>query len=661
MSTRATVEEYSIAITPTVSEPYYDALQSALADGNPNVIGIAGRAFLIDNASGGWLRTHINVVEQRNVGTNRDLLLLPQGVWRQTVSSWHKGSGQSNMDRDDSDPERFYKSWNINPFNKWQISCLNETNMVADLKLAVDARVHLQEVAGDLFGAGASTVFLVTDYDTWDMQTVEVSGTVYDITSDGEWFYVAHENKVTAYKNDNGTLAEAATYVAGSGPHTMVLWSKDRLFGNSGNGLYELTSGTPEEVYTHPLENYRWVDGCEGPDATYFLGGVGDKYEAHRLIVNEEGVLLTPTVAATLPEGEVGFCIEEYLGYIFIGNLVGVRMAAIQNGALTLGAIIPTNAPVYDFEGQNSFVWYTNSLITDKYEIATNNDQVFNQFPPGTSQGLGRMDLSTFGGGVLTPSYANDLIAYDQTADEPFKWPVFPWTGIDVTNMEGSITGVTTILGATIQREGISGRRVMAQAGGRIYVEMIDSPSPGWLEQGRISFSVEDTKAGLYQMAKWLPNNGTVYLDYKADGNDWFRNARVRMEGTEVSSGNLSLDGILFSRFQPRFVINPGDENSIVTRWEMRSIPAKGKASKWQVPVMNYQELDINGVKAIRDPVNELEFLMQLVESGKLFNYQESGIVYSVHATGFEWKPESLTSSGTGWQGTYTLVVEEIV
>ena len=118
---------------------------------------------------------------------------------------------------------------------------------------------------------------------------------------------------------------------------------------------------------------------------------------------------------------------------------------------------------------------------------------------------------------------------------------------------------------------------------------------------------------------------------------------------------------VLFSRFQPRFVINPGDENSVVTRWEMRSIPAKGKASKWQVPVMNYQELDINGVKAIRDPVNELEFLMQLVESGKLFNYQESGIVYSVHATGFEWKPESLTSSGTGWQGTYTLVVEEIV
>lgn len=658
MSTKATIEEYSLAITPTVSEPYYDALQSALADGNPNVIGIGGRAFLIDNQSGSWLRTHINVVEQRNVGTNRDLLLLPQGVWRQTVSSWHKGSGQSNMDRDDSDPERFYKSWNINPFNKWQISCLNQTNQVLDLGLDADVRMHTQEVNGDLWLAGGQTVALVTDYTTWDVQILAVTGVVYDITSDGEWFYVAHGDSVTAYKNDSGTIAQAATYDAGSGPHTMVVWSKDRLFGNSGNVLYELTSGTPEEVYTHPLADYLWVDACEGPDATYFLGGIGDKYEAHRLIVNEEGVLLTPTVAATLPEGEVGFCIEEYLGYLFIGNLVGVRMAAIQNGGLTLGAIISTEAPVYDFEGQNSFVWYTNSLITSAYEQASNTDQIFNQFPTGTSQGLGRMDLSTFGGGTLTPAYANDLVAYDEDTD---TWPVFPHTGVDVVKIGGSITGVTTIMGSTIQREGISGRRVMVQAGGVVYAEMIDQPSAGWLEQGRISFSVEDTKAGLYQMAKWLPNDGKLYLDYKADGNPWFRNARVLMEGTAVSSGNLSLDGILFSRFQPRFILVTGTENSVVTRWEMRAIPAKGKASKWQVPIMNYQELDINGVKVIRDPVDELDFLMKLVESGQLFNYQESGVVYSVHATGFEWKPESLTSSGTGWQGTYTLVVEEIV
>ena len=386
------------------------------------------------------------------------------------------------------------------------------------------------------------------------------------------------------------------------------------------------------------------------------------------MIVDDQGTLLTPTVAGTLPEGEVGYCIDEYLGYLFIGNAFGIRMAIRQNGSLTMGALIETNAPVYDFEGQNQFVWYTNSLITSSYYQVSNNDQIFNQFPKGTTQGLGRLDLSTFAGGAAAPAFANDLVAYDQTISD---WPVFPVTSeAQVTSLSNtptatlpqSITGVTTVAGVDLQRDGISGRRVFAMAGGRLFAEMLNNASPGWLEQGILSYAVEDNKAGLYQMAKWLPNTGTLYLDYKADGKDWFRNARVVMDETNVSTGNVSLDGLLFSRLQPRFVVLPTLKNpSPVTRWEMRSIPAKGKASKWQVPIMNYQELDINGVKAVRDPVSELEFLMTLVESGRLFNYQESGIVYSVHATGFEWKPESLTSSGTGWQGTYTLVVEEIV
>ena len=84
-----------------------------------------------------------------------------------------------------------------------------------------------------------------------------------------------------------------------------------------------------------------------------------------------------------------------------------------------------------------------------------------------------------------------------------------------------------------------------------------------------------------------------------------------------------------------------------ITRWEIRSIPAVGKASAWDVPVMNYQELDINGSKVIRDPTDQLHFLMNLVQSGRLFFYQESGVVYSVHATGFEWMPESLATGGT--------------
>ena len=262
----AVIDDFQIGVTDTMADPYYDALQAALADGNPNVIGIAGRAFLIDNVNGQWLRTHINVVEQRNVGTNRDLLLLPQGVWRQTVSSWHKGAGQTNMDREDSDIERYYQSWNIDPFDKWQLKPLNQTELVMNIPASEDARTWIQEVRGDMFGAVGSIIFCVSDFETWDRQELTLPGEALDVTSDGEWFYVAHGDGVTAYSNTTGTLTEEATYPAGgSGDVTMVLWSKDRLFTSSGNELYEVTSGTAELVYTQPLADFRWVDGTEAP------------------------------------------------------------------------------------------------------------------------------------------------------------------------------------------------------------------------------------------------------------------------------------------------------------------------------------------------------------------------------------------------------------
>ena len=44
----------TVGITATVSEPYYDALQQGLIDNLPDVVGIAGRAFLVDTSQGRW-------------------------------------------------------------------------------------------------------------------------------------------------------------------------------------------------------------------------------------------------------------------------------------------------------------------------------------------------------------------------------------------------------------------------------------------------------------------------------------------------------------------------------------------------------------------------------------------------------------------------------
>lgn len=192
-------ETGTVGITATVSEPYYDALQQGLIDNLPDVVGIGGRAFLVDTSQGRWTRNSVKVVEQRNVSSTRDLTLLPSGVWRQTVSSWNKGSGQSNMDRDESDINRFYKSINIDYANQWRASLLNQTNEVADLAESATARTYLQEVNGDLFGAVGTKVFMITDFTNWTVSSLTLpgSGVATGISSDGEFVIVSHGSDIS--------------------------------------------------------------------------------------------------------------------------------------------------------------------------------------------------------------------------------------------------------------------------------------------------------------------------------------------------------------------------------------------------------------------------------------------------------------------------------
>jgi hypothetical protein len=75
---------------------------------------------------------------------------------------------------------------------------------------------------------------------------------------------------------------------------------------------------------------------------------------------------------------------------------------------------------------------------------------------------------------------------------------------------------------------------------------------------------------------------------------------------------------------------------------------------------MNYEQIDIDGVTYNRDVFDELETLVQFVQSGTIFSLQESGQSYLVYGKDFAWQPEKLSSDGSGWQGVFTLIVEEI-
>lgn len=621
-------------ITDIFSEPFFGGSDGVSSQSVPaSVVGLNGRGYLVDTTGGGYSRRGVAVVQQRNTSDQRDILLLPQEIWRQSFESWHSGAGQANQDRNDSIPSRFRDSFGVDPWNKYELSLLPATEQLGGASATYTGDVFLTLHNEELIVVNDDSLYF---YDTLSASAVAVStivpdagNDIIDIADNGHVITTLHANG-DVYKT-NGSSSTLHKSLPGT---SFVEWVKDYLILGDKNELKDGTSSsTPTLIYTHPDDDFRWVDACPGRSVIYVLGGIGERYVVHRVTINEDGTAFnTAIVAVTLPDGEVGYSIGEYLGFIFIGTNKGVRMASMESdGSLTLGATIPTAKPVHCFEGEDRFVWFGNSEIDPVYPPL--GDEIL---PSGVVCGLGRMDLTTFTVTALTPAYANDLF----TANESGK------------NVKSVVT--------------FQGKRVFSVSGGGVYFESDDKVPSGWLTQGVLSFSVEDDKSALYQQAKWIPEcSGTLYLDIAFDSAKYARYARLTVNEDSTKSDNLSLRGSTFSAAEVRFMLNRCPINNSnaprVTRWELRASPVKGRASRWEIPIMNYEEIEINGVKYTRDVKRELDALMKLVQSGTVFTYQESGQGYQVHARDFVWQPEKLSSNGKGWQGVYTMVVEEVL
>jgi hypothetical protein len=297
------------------------------------------------------------------------------------------------------------------------------------------------------------------------------------------------------------------------------------------------------------------------------------------------------------------------------------------NGDLVLGPIIPTSEPVKCFEGQDRFVWFGNSAINGVYPESKN------RFPTTTVCGLGRMDLSVSTVNALTPAYANDMYTLEETGKD--------------------VQSVTTFLN----------KRVFSVKDSGVFFQSDSKVESGWLKQGTMSFSVEDLKTGLYTQAKWLPLRGEIDIDLSYDSGDYERVAMFDIVDT-VRSDNVYLDGRQFTRVNPAYILCRCPDLSAagptLTRWEIRAVPVKGRSSRWTIPIINYDTIELDGVIYNRDVLDELDSLINLCQNGGLFILQESGRTYQVHAKDFLWQPEKLSANGKGWQGTFTMIVEEI-
>jgi hypothetical protein len=623
----------STQITQPFDEPFFgggDSGTSAVANIGGSMVAVNGRVYPIDTASNRYSQRAIDVLQQRNTTDNRDVLLLPQNIWRQQVSDWHSGAGQSNLDRDDAIQSRFEDSFGVDPWTRWRMSLLPETLEMQTL--SGESWLTLHE--GYLVVVNGNTTYWWSDFGTMTASVSVGSVPVVDVADDGALINMVNtDGDVYSLDGPAGTPVLQYSFAGTS----MLAYVKDYLIADRDNALYNITTyASPVLIYTNPDSSFRWVDACSGPNAIYVLGGSGDRWVVHRLGIKEDGTGLNPAiVAAELPDGEIGYSISEYLGFVFIGTDKGVRMAQPDaNGDLLLGAVIPTVEPVRCFEGQDRFVWYGVSSMDPAY-VPTNNDQA-DVFPTAPVPGLGRLDLTTFTTTNLTPAFANDIAAWDEAA--------------------ANVTSVVTW----------QGKRVFAVQGAGVFYEGVDLVPGGWLTQGIMSFSVEDLKSALYMQVKWAPDcTGLLYLDLAFDSAAYARYARLVLNANNIRSDNLNLAGTKFSRVNVRFVMLRCSLNNakgpIPTRWEFRAFAVKGKASRWDVPLIIADDVDINGMIESRNPTADKNALLSLIQDGTVFQYQESGQSYQVLARDFIWQPERLSTTGNGWQGTFLIVLEEVM
>ena len=587
----------------------------------PSVVSINNIPFLMDTSNDQYRRESFEVVKQRNTGDQRDVLLLPVDVWRQQFESWNQGSGQSNTDRNESLPYRFDRSFGIDPFTQFEISLIKETSSLVATVSGYSSVTSFGDYLVLANGADLSWF----DKTLGTPTVITLSNNIVDVANDGP-VYSALLNNGDVVQVDGPT---ATPVTLGNYPNAnFIAWSKDFLIAGVLNQLFDITAGGAGVlIYTHPVTSFRWDSAAEGDSCIYVSGGANNSYVIHRVGIKQDGTGLDPAiVAATLPDGEKANVISTYLGFVFIGTSEGVRMGATNTDAsIVLGAVIPASSPVTCFSSFSRFIWFNEDFI---YE----NDTAFRS-------GLSRMDLSVLTE-PLTPAYATDVFSADQIT----------------SSSDRKVVSVCTF----------DGKRVFVVQGastGEVFVEGTNKVAEGWLEQGVLSFSLEDLKTGLYVQSKWKPLKGGIDLFLSVDSKAYLPVGSFNNEGS-IRSGNAPLNGSQFSRAQPKYVLRREmDDASLgpqMTRWEIRVVPVKGQTTRWTLPIINADETHIDGVVYTRKPLQVLDQLIGLVENSILFNLTESGQSHQVYAKAYTWVPQKLNETGRSWEGLFLLTCEEV-
>jgi len=340
-------------------------------------------------------------------------------------------------------------------------------------------------------------------------------------------------------------------------------------------GTVALSSNTNLPIYAHPNSKWVWTGICEGPNAIYIAGYVGDSSTVFRLSLDTSGnvpLLTKALTAADMPKGERIYALGSYVGkYMVFGTNKGVRVGQIDtsgfvsSGYITYGPItVITNG--YDPASGTNLNGLPCRSITfnDRFAYCTVSNYIDNG--DGTySSGLVKIDLSR----EITPNqmaYATHL-RVPSTAE---------------------VTSVCVI--------GTTNKLAIGVTGVGVYFQADTLVSSGYIQTGQIRyFTLEDKHFELIKLRETTPMVGQLKFSI-VDADETATDVITvdnNFDFTQDITGLDQYDVKPKESLGLKFTLYSGTSQAVGTEdsfngYQLKALPAVRRERIFTIPLLNF-------------------------------------------------------------------------
>ena len=262
----------------------------------------------------------------------------------------------------------------------------------------------------------------------------------------------------------------------------------------SATGTGVLASNNNLPIYAHPNAAWKWTGICEGPNAIYISGYIGDSSTVYRLSLDTSGavpMLTKALTAADMPKGEIIYALGSYIGkYMIFGTSKGIRVGTIDtsgfvsSGYITYGPLtVVTNG--YDAASGNILTGSACKSITfnDRFAYCTVTNYI-------DTDGLN----TTFKSGLIKIDLSKEIA--------PNQMAYATHLQVPSTNEASAVC----VIGST-------NKLAVGVTGNGVYFQATTLVSTGYLQTGQIRFfTMEDKHFELVKLRATLPMKGSLSL-----------------------------------------------------------------------------------------------------------------------------------------------------